>query len=167
MKQVRQIFSFFALILSLNSCSTSDFSFSRIPNISQKIRLDGYFYNFQNTNSQDVSVTFFYSNGILYSKNLYFVSSELAANDCLVSQEKSNKTFWGLYKISNTNIIIEQPEPINGYPIHRLDGKILNDSTILFMSYSENGKSKKIPNGSYFYFKHFPIKPDSTNHYIK
>lgn len=69
---------------------------------------------------------------------------------------------WGLYIVNYPNIYIERWTDGDAgakYPVVTNKGRILNDTTMLL---------EGVPFGrDTFYFHYLPIKPDSTNRFIK
>ena len=83
---------------------------------------------------------------------------------------KQSKFDWGLFNIEDNTIKIEHWLPAQGgYPTLLRTGEILNDTTFVLTESIMRGKNGATPKdiNQTFYFKHFDIKPDSTNSFIK
>ena len=161
--------------LALGGCiSSSKFSFARTDNQTNKLRLDGCYFHIAKKIkvTDEVGVYFLFANGVFFHENISYESLDAALKQ-FEHYKKDNinfqfeRTAWGIYKISLDNIILEKPEPIQGYPIHKLIGKVGNDTTFMISSYEERGSSHKTRQDIYFSFKQFNSKPDSTNNFIK
>ena len=171
----KYFFIFFTLLTM--GCSVSKFTIDKMPVITNKLKLNGCYFDFHSNSNitKEVGILFLYNNGVFYSENTYYQTLEKGLkyyqdknnNEEYKKQYPKEKSSWGLYRILNDSIILEKPEPFHGYPIHKLMGKILNDTIFIITSYEENNVKVKIENGSYFYFKQFDNKPDSGNNFVK
>jgi hypothetical protein len=135
---------------------------SRENNHSNKLRLSGYYYaEFDGKNN--FTVLFLYRNGVLYRIDNYWSDLKVIESRVLngfYATILDNPAHWGIYVIRNNQILIDRwdygglPKP-HFYGI----GTIINDTTFLGGEAFEGRDT--------FHFKAFPIKPDSTNKFIK
>ena len=160
-----------SILLFLVGCSPSKFSIIKQPNLSNKLKLNGCYYNYSfNGNQRYVHIDFFYTNGVIFSQGLVFENlvkgldyyRNLNNNTRYKNSIARDRTSWGLYKIINDQIIIEEPEPKQGGPMHKLNGRIINDTTFIIETFQERGIVSKAGSLDYFYFKQFEMKPDSS-----
>jgi hypothetical protein len=176
---VRDYFYLF-LFGVLVSCSNfigedDELKTSRTSNLTNRLRLDGYYFT-TTTNGEDsiVSIFFFYRNGILMAcgstrdQDLENVHDGLRSGR-FVKKLQGIKYAYGLYQISRDSITYEKWHPSSGPPKVSFikKGRILNDTTFT-MSFTErsNGADKTLINEVY-HFRRFHPKPDSTNEFIK
>ncbi len=146
-----------------------ELSFVKTPNTSNKIRLDGYYYKY--IDSDRVNIRIYYQNGVVYSTSKFndLNSFEKKITDGNEITRESIKIQWALYLIKEDSIFTNGLAILSGalyFSEMFSKGIILNDTTILF-------KETKFSNGnidSYndtLHFKQFNQKPDSTNVFIK
>ena len=164
------------LLISLFILGCSEkFSLPKQENLSGKLRLDGCYYSFFPINNhQYVSIYFFYENGIIYHENIPFESVEKGLQVYIdrnkdinyAKVSKKDQTIWGLYNILNDNITIEKAEPVDGLPMLKEYGKIINDTTFVLNQSKEHKVLTKY-SPEYLHFKQFRSKPDSTYCLIK
>ena len=166
--------AFFFTCLFLAGCFSSKFNFEKVSNPSKKLRLDGCYYLWSTGNYRSsVSIYFLYSNGVFLGGGTSFESLEKGLKSYEDGFKINRKIYpiersdWGLYKIINDTIIMEQPEPSEGYPLHKTTGIILNDTTFKNLYYEERKIVTKIKGEVIFHFKQLNHKPDSTNSFIK
>ncbi len=163
------------LCVVLVSCSSSNFTVRKIPVVSNKLHLNGCYYNnFLNPESEnEVFIYFLYSNGVFFNQNTVFKTLENGLQYYKDNQKglkdrnhyPIEKSYWGLYRIIGDSIILEKPEPAMGFPVLRHTGKILNDSTFVINKAKEEGQKEHSFKNAYHYFRKFEYKPDSTNRF--
>ena len=139
-----------------------ELSFVKTPNTSDKIRLDGYYYNYDFVSTHIVTY-FFYRNGIVLfwgTTNSIEHFEEILNDEMVVNKIRAHKSSWGLYQLNNDTIIT------NGlfvYPgelrlISNISkGIILNDTTIMFNSSVKSNNSVRLRNDT-LHFKQFSPK---------
>ncbi len=126
-----------------------------------EVRTDGFYYSKKFWNF------FLYRNGVVLGEDAYFDS----LNSILFFWGKNgnNRKWlnnsapgWGVFSVENTHITIEQwvgGDAGQKYPTSIIQGRILNDTTLLLEG-EPFGRDT-------FFFHYTPIKPDSTNRFIK
>lgn len=77
------------------------------------------------------------------------------------------RTGWGTFEITNNTIKYDMYYPRADAPVYTRKGIILNDSTFVIKSVSEEGGKKSIKENVIYHFRQFSPKPDSTNSFIK
>ena len=148
-----------------------ELSFVKTPNTSDKIRLDGYYYNYDFVSTHIVTYFFFFFGIVLFwgTTNSIEHFEEILNDEMVVNKIRAHKSSWGLYQLNNDTIIT------NGlfvYPgelrlISNISkGIILNDTTIMFNSSVKSNNSVRLRNDT-LHFKQFSPKPDSTNVFIR
>ncbi len=158
---------YFSLIVVFTGCSFPE-KLSIIPSKNVKsLRINGY-YLYTNSNG-DTSFFFLNSNGVCL-KGLSVVNFktnkkvEFIAHQLYEEKTKKMITNWGAFQLLDSNkIIIEHWEAAEWPPITRLEGKILNDTTILIQKSSNKWGVKT--GELYCHFVYYPNKPDSTNNF--
>ncbi len=115
----------------------------------QEIRTDGYYYSYNYQDSNIVSITIFYRNGVvidgiggqtLLEYERRFSSGEFNNN------AKNIKDVWGIFKVVNNEVMIERV--VAGGGLRRnafIDyGEILNDTTPSTRIYSSNKNEQSV-----------------------
>jgi hypothetical protein len=156
----RDYFILFILMIVLG-CKLPKLSI-RKQNINRSvIKTNGFYYNkpefwsFMLYNNGIFRGDFGVEDKVIYSVIRSFTDSAYYKND-------NNMAYaWGLFEINNDTINIEHWESREWavYGITKYSGIILNDSTLL-LDHPVVGRDT-------FYFHYLPIKPDSTNKFIK
>ncbi len=146
-----------------------ELSFVKTPNTSDKIRLDGYYWWYNEPKYKCVGVNVFYQDGVAFSFGLS-ENTEVFENELLMGNLTFNsKLHWGLYYVKEDSLFKNGFGVIAGtHYISETFSKylIVNDTTILF-------KETKFSNGHIYtyndtlHFKQFSLKPDSTAFIIK
>jgi len=124
------------------------------------LKLSGVYYN------KDFRHFFFYKNGVCHytgcMSNLNDIKTFWERNGHDSKYLNNSAPGWGVFSVENAHITIEQwvgGDAGQKYPTSIIQGLILNDTTMLL-----EGK----PFGrDTFFFHYTPIKPDSTNRFIK
>lgn len=163
MKYTKAIIS---LVVILSCCKTAEeLTLERMNYTGNELRIDGYYYHQLN----DVIHSFvLFNNGTYlslgYNDNLgsLFDLDEIIKNENIIADLKEKQWFWGVFKVSNNNILIDRWLPGNGgpYPVELLEGDILNDETIMITGFRQTDVEDE------FKFRHLSPKPDSTNMFI-
>lgn len=142
-------------------------SFVQTPNITDKIRLDGYYF-WRQYDPERVGVNVFYQNGIAFSYGLSD-STEVFENELLMGNLTFNyKLHWGLYYIKEDTLLTNGfGVSSSGFYLIEVFSKylILNDTTIIRKEFYSS-KLTRYKNDT-LYFKQFGLKPDSTFVFIK
>jgi len=182
-KTITMVNLYFIMILSVvSSCNIDDIfkddelSIAREPYIGNQLRIDGYYY--QENDGKFYTMHCFYRNGIVLYLGGGFSLSQIIElenriqDGSFYNDAKKLKTYWGVFKIENSNIKFERwyPSSGGGLPTYVREGNILNDTTFVITESYRMKKGKKTEaetrNESY-YFKAFSPKPDSTNTFIE
>jgi len=167
MKTSKRIFvNLFVLIAMSCSCGTHKLSLARQDNISNSLRLDGFYYN---KTKYQFEHFFLYRNGVIFNGG--FCGSYNSVNQIVdfynnisnYQQTMSLPYRWGVYQIDDDNIQFEWWRSGDGldYPTVKFSGKIINDTTLV-LDYPARAVGRDT-----FYFHPFKNKPDSINKFIK
>lgn len=170
---------FFILVMSvIAACAAhQDFVLIRQNNTSDKMVLDGYYYTVWNDGYYDA--IFLYENGVVYhgfnnkfeigmdSVDRKFLSTSFKSSN---SYERNVRYIWGLYQTKGDSIMIERyVVPIFGerYQTYIQRGVIINNKQFVMthVYFVKEGREKSIRDT--FNFRPLPVKPDSTNNFIK
>ncbi|MCK9301406.1 MAG: hypothetical protein M0P23_08530 [Bacteroidales bacterium] len=166
------------LLLSLSSCEIEleDMYLTRNNYISDKLRIDGYYYD-KEPNSDRVALGyFFYQNGVSYDSNNDYLDSFNEIEESIKNYNEVYKKYaygWGVFIVKDSTILIEQyvQSALNKKLTAIFSGEILNDTT-----FTLNERYKLDQNGDKYdvyefdvtyHFRQYSSKPDSTNNYIK
>ena len=170
---------YFLIPLFLYGCFNHIKSIQAVPNLSKKLRMDGYYYTIKKDGDRYIaSIYFFYQNGIMYSQGsgTYLIESEILNqldSQNIEDQKITRRTggdqnhygSWGLYYLTGDSILIRQQGLGPGKIMFELMGEVINSTSFHisksreeFKTYSEN---------RYYYFKQSDSKPDSTNKFFK
>lgn len=165
----------FLIVFNCISC-TDTLQLTRTSITGNQLRLDGYYYdNYASYENLDyIDPIILYSNGIILHTG---VEHSLRAIDSTFLDEKwleyskNRHDWWGIYQIEGNSIKIEKLYHSNAWFFHAYirSGKILNDTTFIINSVERSGKpwTKEEKILRVYHFRHFSIKPDSTNRFIK
>jgi len=168
------------LLLSLSSCEIEleEMYLTRNDYVSDRLRVDGYYYD-KEPNSDRVALGyFFYQNGIsYYYSNAYYDSfSELEELIKSFNTSKVHQKYavgWGVFNVMDSTILIEKyyQSALNKKLTAIFSGEILNDTTFTLnerYKLDQNGdKYDVLEFDATYYFRQYSSKPDSTNNYIK
>jgi hypothetical protein len=153
--------------------SDEKFSMQRKDYNGDELRIDGYYYHQEmDVKYPHTTVMFFYRNGIvLFAGSSFSCILDTVEMDILNRIEiiTKNKMHWGLFGINNSNLVIEEyydNPPSPALKVMKSFYEIKNDTTIIFRTVDHPGYKDKIYN-TFYHFKQFDNKPDSTNVYIK
>ena len=161
---VKKLAIFFIVLTFCQCMMWEPLRFEKQENRSNKLKLDGYYYTrFLNSNANQV--IFLYSNGVIYqvidnSDYLSVIENSIKSN-AYAREDKGNPIEWGAYIIKGDSIYIDRWIVGGGTgdkPREYGVGIILNDTTFTNSGFSGSGL---------FRFRHFSIKPDSTNRFVK
>jgi len=159
----------------LGICKDESLTLNKVEFTGNQLRTDGFYYGRPTTDYKGLvsyELFVFYQNGILMRPG----SEEFEKMEEYVSRiarselQKKTKFNWGLYNIDNKIIKLEHWRFAQcGYPTILWTGEILNDTTFVLKKReirNNNGVTETDIN-EVFHFRHFDIKPDSTNNFIK
>ncbi len=164
-------------IISACSCSKlledDMLTLERIPNNSNSLRLDGYYFSEFESDQPRFSIYFFYENGIaLFGDNPYVSEIEeeeerMRSGDYYATIE-DRKFKWGVYQIIGDEIKIERWYPSDRpYKTFLERGEIINDTTFRITTFSKPDGSGAEVRDELYQFKALTPKPDSTNTFIE
>ena len=168
-----------SIIIMSNSCEKKEEAFlTKTPYKGNEIRLNGYyFYTYKDyENIEYFSPIFLYRDGIALQETGNEISKQEEMERDYYNSSNSRelnlktKWVWEVFLVNNNEIIFESWNPEDIYAIRRSIGKILNDTTIvLYQKYRiVNGIQTRINmDSTFYYFKKFSPKPDSTNSFVK
>jgi len=170
---ISKLISIFFILVIFSCGKDAMLQLARTDYSGNDLKLDGYFLG----NGNDDGVTnayFFYRNGvILYGggfpndMNIEEVE-ETWRSDSFDQLIKDQKTGWGVFSISNTDIQFETWEAGNGRLKTAVrSGEILNDQTFVITRLLNNYTNNTVALKDTFRFQSFSPKPDSTNLFIQ
>lgn len=177
MKKIRYLI----LLLSLSSCEIEleDMYLTRQNYESDILRTDGYYY-YKELDSNQVKLAYLlYNNGVSYSCSYYYFYDTFSELEEYIKSSSKSKIFqkyaygWGVFNIIDSTILIEEyvQSALNKKLTAIFSGEILNDTTFTLnerYKLDENGKKYDVYEfDATYHFRQYPIKPDSTNKYIK
>jgi hypothetical protein len=164
-----------AVILTMNNCRKEKkddvLSLKREPYTGSELRIDGYYFNKYGTGN--LTVYFFYDNGILLYGSSFPIDHLSEHESDYIDGEhyefaKNLKYYWGVFNINGGEIMFERWYPSQP-PLRAFisSGTILNDTTFhINRFYHSDGSVSDEVNETY-HFRQFTPKPDSTNIFIK
>ena len=155
--KMRATLLFFCCIC-LPSCKLPVLSIARKSIVEKPLNMHGLYYN--KSNFQNFIL---YQNGIIKG-DFSFAEKNMESLIWLhmngVDNFKKLPYLWGVFEIKNNHITIEHWQSRSlEYGITKYSGEILND-TMLLLNHPVVGKDT-------FFFHYMPVKPDSTNKFIK
>ena len=160
MKKIR--FIGILLLTSALSCSLPKLSMKKKDIIGNPIKMHGFYFN-----KPDLWSFMFYRNGVFRGdfgvedkRNIDYVTRTFTDSNYTKNDYKI-PFVWGVFEIQGNNIRIEKwhSKEWAAYGITKYSGIVLNDSTLL-LDHPVVGRDT-------FYFHYLPVKPDSTNKFIK
>lgn len=179
-KEIMKKIRYLILLLSLSSCEIEleDMYLTRQNYESDILRIDGYYYSIEPDSNSVALCYFFYKNGIsyYYSEKYYNSLSKLEEIIRSFNSSKIHQKYafgWGVFNIIDSTILIEEyvQSALNKKLTAIFSGEILNDTTFTLnerYKLDENGKKYDVYEfDATYHFRQYPIKPDSTNKYIK
>lgn len=145
----------------LIGCSLPKLSIEKSDIRSGIIKTNGFYYN-----RPDYWSFIFYQNGVIGNglgvseKKIETLISNYSDPNFTVSRYNVPYV-WGLFKITDDSIYIEEWESREwaAYGKHKFSGLVLNDSTLLL--------NHPVVGLDTFYFYYLPVKPDSTNKFLR
>ncbi len=177
-RMIKLILLFMSVFLTQQSCEKvglcddDELGFPRQSNVSNKIRLDGFYYgDLTGDNPNSAMINLLYQNGISYiglgSYDLVDIednSFELSISD----DKKKEKSGWGVYRVEGDRIEIQNWTFSTGCkPVTTQKGVILNDTTIKIVSWQNSNSDMLHSVNAIFRFHKHTSKPDSTNSLVK
>jgi hypothetical protein len=166
------ILVFFLITISCNNLFKDDeLNLVKKDFNGNEIRIDGFFYELDTSNSMFLYY-FLFNNGLILGKgalSLLEINNSVLINE-MTNNMKQYKYNWGLYQIESNKIIFEQ-WVAGTFPlqVYTYEGDIINDTTFLIKEYYylKNGQKKNnYQLESTYHFKKFSPKPDSTNSFV-
>ncbi|MBV5343897.1 hypothetical protein JZU68_09975, partial [bacterium] len=154
----RILVNLLVLIVVSCSCGIQKLSLNRQDNNTNRIRLDGFYYN--NTKFQ-FEHFFLYQNGVVFNGG-FCTSYESVSKILDFYNNPSNYNHsidlpyaWGVYQINDDNILFEWWRSGDGldYPTVKFSGKVINDTTLV-LDYPARAVGRDT-----FYFHPFKNKP--------
>ena len=152
-------------LLSCNKdCKDNNLSMERINYSGDEIRTNGYYYYVVRSEFDpkiSYQLLFIYRNGTVFQnggagQTLNDVEKHIS-DGSLHSMYHDHKPSWGLYRVFNDSISVEQwgVTQCGGHPTYNYPLKIINDTTLLMKS------------NDTFVYREFTPKLDSINDFIK
>lgn len=176
---MHKLIGLLALILFLTSCEscketqTEALCSNSTVYDNNDLRTDGYYYLPFNDTDGSKEIFFFYKNGVMLYGGIWTAlelvnKEQLFMNGDYYSSIRTNVNYWGRFSVSGGWFAFEHWYPGSAqWMVYVRDGEVLNDSTLhVVKSYRCDGSEIRSKD-EYYYFKHLPIKPDSTNHFVK
>ncbi len=156
-------------------CKDEKLSLNKVEFTGSQLRIDGFYYGRPTTDYQGAifyDVFIFYKNGVLMRPgNIGFEKMEDYISQVeKIELPKETKYNWGIFNIDNKILKIEHWKAAQcGYPSILRTGEILNDTTFILkkMEIRDNMGVTQTDINEDFHFRHFEIKPDSTNNFIR
>jgi hypothetical protein len=172
---MKKIIIALSLLLGCNALKVKDetFSFQRLINKTQTIKLKGYYYSYLNNNTQK-NIFFFYENGLFIDiqtfENKTFEEIEAFCSSEFFLKRQLNvlKRMYGIYKIENKKLTIESYY-LKGtaHGVANYYCNIINDSAFQIMNISDHNSNTDVSSENRIYhFRQYSPKPDSTNSFI-
>ncbi len=150
----------------LGLCHDAELGFSRQSNISNKIRLDGYFYEDSNGTGYS-KVYLLYQNGVSYNGLSSTRIKDIENNSFAPTVNKDVKSGWGVYRIEGNHIEFQNwVFSVGCKPVITRKGTILNDTTIKLTSWQNSNSDESNNINTILLFHKYSPKPDSTNNFI-
>ncbi|MCP4458561.1 MAG: hypothetical protein GY816_11140 [Cytophagales bacterium] len=174
MKKMKIILILMAVVFSSNSCNKEIFendelTLDRMAYTGIQLRIDGYYYKFDNQTNTIATTYFFYEDGTLLHgggwpfKTGFDGLEENFRSENWLEMVKGNKLKWGLFNIDGNKLSFERWYPSSGgpNPAYVRSGEILNDTTFLISKSvrPKTGEAKEL--NEVYHFKEFYPKPDS------
>ena len=167
------------LLLSLSSCKIvpwDDFTYYQKYKGNADIRMDGYYYYIDKSESQlDISAIVFYNNGLfvqLSSQENHKGVQEYIINHQFDSTLTWWGSRWGAFIVDSDTLKIQMLKPlvyellVEKFRLYEADFYIDNDSTLILKKGYLIHERRPIDLNRKYHFKKFNHKPDSTNNWI-
>ena len=138
-------------------------SMIRTPYSGKEIRLDGCYVSDPDELNKYSEYDFFYSNGVIFALGDILNIKNINQFTGGIDFRSKDKASWGLYHVKDDTIsaqIWKVSDDISQYIVQKRFYKIVNDTT-LAVDLIRDGDI------TYYHFKKFTPKPDSTNVFIK
>ena len=174
---------YFLIPLYLYGCFNQIKSIHAVPNLSKKLRMDGYYYLIEKDGDRYIaSIYFFYQNGIMYYQDSreYLIESDILNQldsqnieyQKIIKRRGGEQGYygkWGLYYLIGDSILIRRQGFGPGKRMFEMMGEVINSTSFHISKLREmfTFKSKNYSENTYYYFKQSDAKPDSTNHFFK
>lgn len=155
----------------VNVCKDAKFGFARVENLSDTLRIDGYYYGgLSGRNSNRTNIYVLYRNGVFLNRLSFDLDDAQSGNVDLTLSDLAfeNKGFWGVYRLDSTQIEIQSwiPRPNGCVHVFTEKGVILNDSTFEITSWQSSRDDEIRHVNAIFRFVQFSPKPDSVVSFI-
>lgn len=146
-------------------CKDQEITIPKIENTSNKLKLNGYYYDTVVTSSNHSLVYMFYRNSIFYNWNSADMDDSRNGNIFFDSGIIDYKTWWGLYEIKGDSIEIQYWDALytRCYKVAKQKGVIINDTCFMLEKRYNYSHKEWIDDYHFFVFKQYSPKPDSTN----
>jgi len=163
------------MLLIMTSCEFFPFlpckfedkiTISKTTNFTNKLMLNGYYYDTVKISGY-VNIYLFYKNGIFNNQNSYNYL-EIENNNIELTVDTIDKGNWGLYLIKEDSLEIQQwmPSYSNCKRIVIEKGVIINDTCFKIDKWKFSDENEWKKDSSFFIFKQYSPKPDSTNSFF-
>lgn len=154
------------LFLIVQSCKRSysdeELTINKIVYTGTDIRLDGCYVSDSDELKKYNAYKFFYSNGVYFGfSDMPNINSRSQITN--IDYKSNYKGYWGLFQVQNKTIIVQtwKMSDVNSqFIIQNRAYKIINDTTLSCDLLNDGDIT-------YYHFKPFSPKPDSTNVFIK
>jgi hypothetical protein len=164
MKTKSILFLFVLLVCScVGELPDEELTMIKTPYTGKAIRMDGCYVSDPYELNVYCGYCFFYSNGVYFALSDKLNISNINNFTSGIDNRRNDKSSWGLFQIGNNSIKVQVWKMSDVSPqfiVQNRTYKIINDST-LFSDVLSNGDI------TYYHFKHFTLRPDSTNLFIK
>lgn len=180
---VKTVLFLLTVIVCFCACFNKSSLPSPIVNKSNKLKLDGFYYQISDIGGHiDASIYFLYENGIVRfqgskeyssSEELKIRMSDLNLEDSLFVLKDGKYAYdywgiWGVYEINNDSITIIQQFSGGKYRMSEIRGNLISNSQ--FYATSNTPKGQRVDRyrlSDNYYFVPTTSKPDSTNQFFK
>lgn len=192
---VKRILCFILVVFGTSASFSSCFhrpiiyelQMSRVPYNGDALRMDGYYYHFDNSNTLEyVDFAIFFRNGVCYYSNygleglesgqdtLQFIDSKLTDKEFGYSYRNLPPAGLGLYMINDSSINLEIWGYLRDCVTYSVEGTIFDRSsfmltkeTLLQIGKTTFTTASGLNFAKVFHFRHLSSKPDSTSVFIK
>ena len=175
-KKILLILLFFFSILC--NSEDEDLLFEKKNAPENVLKYNGYYYLSKFEDNDRIKeyhdLIFLYKNGILLETTLIKIGSsfenenELLLDTGFINNIRNNKSNWGVFKIERDKILMETWVSVpNKKIVYLNEGRIINDTTFEINKISKRNCNENKAVHFIYHFRHFLVKPDSTNDFIK
>jgi hypothetical protein len=167
--------TFIICLLVLTSCGEKqELQLSTAKeNYTGTLKTNGYYYLTISNSTEERTLSYFlYRNGTLLYGGAPLVNGVPTreteyTNGTWALSAQPEKTYWGIFQISNNDILFDQWYIRDGgiLAAYQSNGVVLNDSTFMMTTSNRDGLSGT-PLEEVYHFKALSPKPDSTNQFL-